>query len=85
VKARKSKDAPIYNPSNVIKVEFYHQDSTRHKRKISVRKGEFAPPTVLQNHRTHQWFLWDKLLGVYREVPGAILEAIEVKNEEAAN
>jgi len=48
---------------------------------FSTVEVELLPPTVLQNYRTHQWFLWDKPLGVYREVSGAILEAIEVKNE----
>jgi hypothetical protein len=85
MKAKKPENPQISNPFNTVEVEFYHQDLTKHKRKISIRKGEFSPPTVLQNHRTHQWFLWDGSLGIYREVSGAILEAIEVKNEQAAN
>lgn len=65
---------------NVVEIEFHNQDFTKIKRKIKIPHGQFSPPLVTLDHRVGQWFLWDKKVGVYREIEGVILSSIEVSS-----
>jgi hypothetical protein len=67
---------------NIVEVEFWYQDSSRTKRKLSIPHGQYLPPLVLRDDHADKWFSWDKPSGVYREVSGDTISNIEVVNGE---